>query len=108
MATWISAVKRPLLNSHTGSLGYGSATTLAIASLDHFTRVRLLAGSDSSSFSLAFWQGHDSGTWLNVQSAAVSSSAVYEYDAAGRNGIFTLTMGASASMLRAYIYAVPL
>jgi hypothetical protein len=108
MATWISAQQRSLLGYTTGSLGYGSSSTIGVASLDHYSRVRLLAASDSSSFFVSFQQGQDSGTWLMSQGAEVASSAAYEYDCMGRVGLATLTMGASASMLRAYIYALPI
>jgi hypothetical protein len=108
MATWISAVQRTLLGSDAASYGIGSMSTIYVHSLDHYTRVRVLAGADSSSFRMTFAQGQDSGYWLSIASLAVSSSAAYEFDAYGRVGKLAITMGASASMLRAYIYAVPI
>ena len=109
MATWIEAQKRPTLASHTATLGIGSVTALHVASADHYGAVRFLGFSLHSSYSLLVQAAQNSGTWLvsTLQAFGVGSGQAVEFLTYGRNMLFTLTNGASASMVRGYVHAVP-
>jgi hypothetical protein len=110
MATWIGAQQQRLLASHQGSLGVGSMTTLHVASADHYSAVRLMGLSLHSSYSVLTQMAQDSGTWIvsTLQAFSIGSGQALEFKTFGREVLFTITNGASASLLRAFAHAVPI
>ena len=109
MASWIDAQRRRLLASVQQSLAIGGTATLAVGSLDHYAAVRVTALSLHSSYSLLTQWAQNSGTWLvsTLQAFGTASGQALELPAMGREALFTITNGSSASMLRAFVHAVP-